>query len=434
MRWYYPGGDVDRLRQCAAACTALATTVHATGDRIEAAGKATLPHFKGKAAAALETDLSGLISELTHLGDHLRSAANALTQHADVKVQQARESHILWVLTAVAGLVLAGEAIVAVDVAALETLTQAEAGVAELLPRIAKSHVLYTGIYLGSQFIVKFMQGMQASDPSTWGSAMLKALDPNNYSAADLAIVLYTIPMDVAQMVGLKALGVLDTPLTGAAAVASEGKIGGTANGAAAGYGALVVAGKSVLDPSTWLSIGWAAGLGYLGGVGAAKWAEPIAGALSGTSAGKAFDSLVGANGARIEDFARTVLTLPADVSVSAATSSGPPPSTPSIDPHSLTAPAEPEFQPHPAEGQSVLTPVPTPGTLWTGNVDANPDDLRLLQQRLAAHGLPSKVGDPWEKTASYVGWFKAANGFWTTPESPNDHAVTPEVWQKLLS
>jgi hypothetical protein len=441
MKWYWPGGDIEQLRQCSAACVAMANAADHAKGQLSTAGKAALPDFKGAAAGALEADLHGLDDVFGQFSTHLRKAAKAIDSHIEIKEEQKRQSYILWAITAVTlGTVVAGGA-VAADLAAAGAMTEAMIGLETLVTRITKSSILYTGAFGGAQYLIKAGQAGSARDPSTWGPALLAGLDPDKYSATDVAFVLGATPYTAGYLKVLDAVGILGANLTGAQAMAMEAKTGGLDNAVLGVGGAFGLAGKALTDPEAW---GWGVGLptgfGTVGGVLAAKVAEPLANLVTRIPyVGPAFDYMVGAAGMRTQDFTRVLLTSPADISVAAGAQPDKPPVGGAVTTEGLSPLGRMRFQPPPADGQPAVAPpapTPTPDTLWEGNARApeHQADLQLLQQKLITHGAVGlKVGDSWEATTGPIGWFKAANGFWPTTQSAQDHSVTPQVWQALM-
>jgi hypothetical protein len=441
MKWYYPGGDIEQLRQSSAACVALANAADHAKTQLRTAGNAALPDFKGAAAGALEADLHGLDDVFGQFSTHLRNAAKAIDSHIGVKEEQKRQSYILWAVTAATlGTVMAGS-YVAADLAAADAMTEAMAGLETLVTRITKSSILYTGAFSGAQYLIKAGQAGSATDPSTWGPALLASLDPNKYSASDLAFVLGSTPYTAGYLKVLDALGILGANLTGVPAMAMEAKTGGLDNAVLGLGGAFGLAGKALADPEAW---GWGVGLptgfGTVGGALAASVADPLAAMVTRVPyVGPAFDYMVGAAGMRTKDFTRVLLTSPADISVAASAQADTPPGQGAVTTEGLSPLESMRFAPPPPDGQPAVAPpapTPTPDTLWEGNARSpeRQGDLQLLQQKLIAHGAVGlKVGDSWEATTGPIGWYKAANGFWPTTQSAQDHSVTPQVWQALM-
>lgn len=443
MRWYDPGGDIPRLRQHANACDALAQATTGARTDLVNAGRIASPAFTGATRDALDRNIADLDNGFGELVGHLRTAANGLRRQASVKAEQQREACNLWIMTAVVGAALTVEVGLAVAVAATDVavagaveaageslgpIARALEGVCDLLPKVARAQAMYSTAYVGAQYISKALEMGSISEPSTWAPAWLEALDPDNYSASDVSTALLGgIVYPLAYMGVLKGTGILDNAAGGPAAVVREALIGLGSKAAVATVGALWIGGKSSDDPAIWGEIGVASGLNAIGGAASAQWGAGLAAAVTRSPVGKAFDNVLGEGGVRPEDFARRVFSAPSDVAVAIA--SAPETATAEVIPDGLTAPAAQAFQPPDSPEDR-----PEPPTLWVGNVGDHPDELRLVQERLAAHGLPATVGSTWAQTAGLVGWFKAANGLWTNAASPADHAVDAPTWRALLA
>jgi hypothetical protein len=437
FRWYFPGGDVGRLREHEGACLTLADAVSAARQGLSWAGKDAAQSLHGAAGDALTKDMTNTDGDLAQLDAYLRDAARALEKHAQIKEEQQRQSRNLWIMTAVAGVAVALEAalaagFLAVDVVLLDAavaesgaLAEATNGVAALLPKIVKSQVLYSAAYTAGQYIGKAIQLGDVHDPSTWASSWLEALDPNEYSASDVATALLAIPYGGAYTGVMKGLGLLDRSgtvpeETGAMAVAREAAIGMASKTAVSGTGAFWLGGKSIDDPGAWGEIGTSAALAAVGGGAAGKWSQWANRALNGS-------------GLRGEDLARRVYNVPSDVAVAVTASPGASPPAPSFAVDGLSPPSPAQFEPPSADARAT-TPDPLPDTLWSGNAVDHPDELRLLQQRLMAHNLPARAGASWQETEGLIGWFKARHGLWTNPRSASDHSVDAATWRALLA
>jgi hypothetical protein len=451
LKWYAPGGDIQKLQQHEAACMTLAEAISGIRQELNTAGRAAAGSFKGAAAEALSANVADLDGRLEQLGTHLRTAADGLHAQAAIKQEQQRQARDLWIMTALVGVAFAAEAGLALSIAAVDAavvgveaetgalglVTRALDGVRELLPKTVRAQGLYSSAYVGAQFVSKAFEMGELAHPSTWGPAWLGALDPNNYSASEVSLALMGgILYPPAYQGALKALGVADRAVSGAAAIRREAMIGFASKVAVGAVGAGWLGGKSPADPAVWGEVAVGGALNALGGGAAGQWGGGLVGRLSQSPVGGAFDRAFGGGGVRPEDFARRVFSAPSDVTVAVVSSPGEPPQPAALVSRDLVAPAQPRFQPPPVDGtpSAAAGPSPVPLTLWEGNAQDHPNELMLLQRRLIANGLPARVGASWEETKGLVGWFKASHEQPTSPASMDDHAVDAATWRALLT
>jgi hypothetical protein len=451
LRWYAPGGDIQKLQRCEAACTTLAAAVSGIRQELNTAGKAAAGSFNGAAAEALSANLADLDGCLEQLDTHLRTAADGLHAQAAIKQEQQRQARDLWIMTALVSVAFAVEAGLALSVAAVDAavvgaveaesgalglITRAMDGVRGLLPKTVRAQGLYSAAYVGAQFVSKAFEMGELAHPSTWGPAWLGAFDPDNYSASEVSLALMGgILYPPVYQGALKALGVADRAVSGAAAVRREAMIGFTSKVSVGAAGAAWLGGKSPADAGVWGEVAVGGGLNAIGGGAAGRWGSGLVSRIARSPVGGAFDRAFGGGGVRPEDFARRVFSAPSDVAVAVTSSPGAPPQPAAIAGRDLVAPAQPRFQP-PVDGVSgeAVGGSPVPVTLWKGNVQDHPAELMLLQRRLIANGLPARVGAPWDETKGLVGWFKAGHERPTSPVSMHDHAVDAATWRALLA
>ncbi len=285
------------------------------------------------------------------------------------------------------------------------------------------------------RFATKWWQG------GAWLQGLGFAANPLNYTGDDWANQLFgmaTTPgiVGIPQWLGINAL-----PLRSWQSFAARGAWGGGLNVTVAGAGALMFNGVSVTDPAFWQSMGVTAALGITAGSVSPVIGPAVGGAIERTRAGQAIVAAVGnpatgsVAGFSWSELSRMTMTLPADVSIAAASPSSvtQPPGHFSVD--QGTPFDQPRFQPPPPQGEPVTVPsqAPTPApivALGTSN-----HDVFMLQDRLHAHGIDvPRTGTYDEFTQAGVNRFQYEHGLVQerAPDQPPAVVVDQSTWRAL--